>query len=164
MNQITRLSEQLGNKLKHHQIQITTIESCSGGLLASAITDIAGSSDYFNKGFVSYSNEAKQEFAGVGWQTLVDHGAVSKQTVIEMATGIVDDKAPRQIAVATSGIAGPGGGSEEKPVGTVWIAVYLQGTTVQTQRFLFTGKRNEIKNKTVEASLNMALEAIENVF
>ncbi len=120
-SELMRLSEQVGLALKARGATVTTAESCTGGWLAKAITDIAGSSAWFERGFVTYSNEAKAQMIGVREETLAQHGAVSESVVVEMAIGAL--KAARaDFAVAISGIAGPDGGSEEKPVGTVWFA------------------------------------------
>lgn len=120
-SELMRLSEQVGLALKARGATVTTAESCTGGWLAKAITDIAGSSAWFERGFVTYSNEAKAQMIGVREETLAQHGAVSEPVVVEMAIGAL--KAARaDFAVAISGIAGPDGGSEEKPVGTVWFA------------------------------------------
>lgn len=119
-SELMRLSEQVGLALKARGATVTTAESCTGGWLAKAITDTAGSSAWFERGFVTYSNEAKAQMIGVREETLAQHGAVSEPVVVEMAIGAL--KAARaDFAVAISGIAGPDGGSEEKPVGTVWL-------------------------------------------
>lgn len=111
----------IGELLKKKNLTVSTAESCTGGSIAARLTSIAGSSEYFNGGIVAYSNEVKIELLGVSAQTLEKHGAVSEETVIEMVKGAM--KALKtDCAVATSGIAGPGGGTPEKPVGTVWIA------------------------------------------
>uniref|UniRef100_UPI00345B9A4E CinA family protein n=1 Tax=uncultured Bacteroides sp. TaxID=162156 RepID=UPI00345B9A4E len=111
----------VGDLLKKKKLTVSTAESCTGGNIAARITSIAGSSEYFNGGIVAYSNEVKMDLLHVSCQTLEKHGAVSEETVIEMVKGAM--KALKtDCAVATSGIAGPGGGTPEKPVGTVWIA------------------------------------------
>ncbi len=123
-SELMQLSEQVGQALKVRGATVTTAESCTGGWVAKVITDIAGSSARFERGFVTYSNEAKAQMIGVREETLAQHGAVSEPVVVEMAIGAL--KAARaDYAVSISGIAGPDGGSEEKPVGTVWFALPL---------------------------------------
>ena len=120
-SELMQLSEQVGQALKARGATVTTAESCTGGWVAKVITDIAGSSAWFERGFVTYSNEAKAQMIGVREETLAQHGAVSEPVVVEMVIGAL--KAARaDYAVSISGIAGPDGGSEEKPVGTVWFA------------------------------------------
>ncbi|GHL16694.1 hypothetical protein ECZU23_51370 [Escherichia coli] len=120
-SELMQLSEQVGQALKARGATVTTAESCTGGWVAKVITDIAGSSAWFERGFVTYSNEAKAQMIGVREETLAQRGAVSEPVVVEMAIGAL--KAARaDYAVSISGIAGPDGGSEEKPVGTVWFA------------------------------------------
>ena len=118
---LLRLSQRLGEQLLQRHWRIATAESCTGGGLSAAITAVAGSSNWFEYGIVSYANVAKQKLLGVSAETLDQYGAVSKAVVIEMARGLLNLSAAN-IAVATSGIAGPTGGSPEKPVGTVWFA------------------------------------------
>lgn len=120
-SELMQLSEQVGLALKARGATMTTAESCTGGWVAKVITDIAGSSAWFERGFVTYSNEAKSQMIGVREATLAQHGAVSEPVVVEMAIGAL--KAARaDFAVSISGVAGPDGGSEDKPVGTVWFA------------------------------------------
>ena len=116
-----KLEEEVGELLKSKNLSLSTAESCTGGSIAARLTSIAGSSEYFNGSIVAYSNEVKMNLLYVSPETLERHGAVSEETVIEMVKGAM--KALKtDCAVATSGIAGPGGGTPEKPVGTVWIA------------------------------------------
>jgi nicotinamide-nucleotide amidase len=141
-------------------LKLATAESCTGGWIAKVLTDIAGSSDWFDSAIVSYSNEAKKHFLKVPDGILLDHGAVSENTVLAMQQGIfMETRADAGISV--SGIAGPGGGSEEKPVGTVWIAVSLREQMVHTQKFLFEGDRNQVRLQAVEAALSSLLELVE---
>ena len=131
-------AKRLGARLMMKGLKLATAESCTGGWIAKVLTDIAGSSDWFDSAIVSYSNEAKKHFLKVPDGILLDHGAVSENTVIAMQQGIfMGTRADAGISV--SGIAGPGGGSEEKPVGTVWVAVGLRDQMVHTQKFLFDG-------------------------
>ena len=143
----------IGQLLRHKGMSLSTAESCTGGNIAQLITSIAGSSDYFKGSVVAYSNEIKEKMLGVPHQTLVDHGAVSEQTVIAMAEGI-RKKFETDYAIAVSGVAGPGGGTNEKPVGTTWIAVATPtGTTAR--KFLFGDHRGRNIRKASVAALNM---------
>jgi len=165
MSEIAALSQALGQRLMELGWTITTAESCTGGGISAAITEIAGSSNYFNCAFITYSNESKSEMVNVSAQSLVQHGAVSRQVVEQMATGAAK-KAKANIAIAVSGVAGPGGGSAEKPVGTVWIAIYSNNggsadrTTVWSHCYLFTGDRNSIRQRTIETALTKVLALI----
>jgi len=157
---IAELAKRLGARLLMKGERLATAESCTGGWIAKVLTDIAGSSDWFDCAIVSYSNEAKKHFLKVPDGVLLDHGAVSENTVIAMQQGIfLQTRASAGISV--SGIAGPGGGSDEKPVGTVWIAVSLREQMVHTQKFLFEGDRNQVRLQAVEAALKALLELIE---
>ncbi len=154
------LAKKLGARLLMKGLKLATAESCTGGWIAKVLTDIAGSSDWFDSAVVSYSNESKKHFLKVPDGVLIDHGAVSENTVIAMQQGIfIETRADAGISV--SGIAGPGGGSEEKPVGTVWIAVGLRNQMVHTQKFLFEGDRNQVRLLAVEAALKALLELVE---
>lgn len=137
---------------------MVTAESCTGGWIAKCITDIAGSSRWFERGFVTYSNQAKMEMLGVAGSTLKQYGAVSEETVREMAAGALRHS-QAQLAVAVSGIAGPGGGTPEKPLGTVWLAWQRQGQTCQTRLFHFDGGREAVRRQAVQK----ALEGVLNV-
>ena len=116
-----KLEEEIGELLKSKKLSLSTAESCTGGGIAALITSVPGSSEYFNGGIVAYSNEVKMSLLHVSAETLEKHGAVSRETVTEMVKGAMKTL-KTDCAVATSGIAGPGGGTPEKPVGTVWIA------------------------------------------
>ena len=154
------LAKKLGARLMMQGMKLATAESCTGGWIAKVLTDIAGSSDWFDSAIVSYSNEAKKHFLKVPDGILIDHGAVSENTVLAMQQGIfMETRADAGISV--SGIAGPGGGSEEKPVGTVWIAVGLRNQMVHTQKFLFEGDRSLVRLQAVEAALRSLLELVE---
>jgi len=134
---------------------VTTAESCTGGWIAKALTDVAGSSACFAYGIVSYSNGAKESLLGVANQTLVDHGAVSQSTVSEMASGALN-LSGADIAVAVSGVAGPGGGSDEKPVGTVCFAWAVRGSAkieVDTDQQHFSGDRDSVRAQTVDFAM-----------
>ena len=136
---------------------IGTAESCTGGLIAKALTDRAGSSDWFDRGFVTYSNAAKIEMLGVPSATIESRGAVSEAVARAMATGALK-YSEADYAIAVTGVAGPGGGSAEKPVGTVWIAVASE-TTREARLHQFDGDRAAVR----EATLLAALEAVSNL-
>lgn len=147
------LEQVVGDLLRARGWRLATAESCTGGLVASRLTDVAGSSDYVECGFVCYSNRAKTELLGVPEALLREHGAVSEPVAAAMAGG-ARDRAGVEIAVAVSGIAGPGGGSEQKPVGTVVVAVAdPEGDTVRT--FRFPGGREQVKFQSSQAALDM---------
>jgi nicotinamide-nucleotide amidase len=157
---VHELAKRLGARLMMKGMKLATAESCTGGWIAKVLTDIAGSSDWFDCAIVSYSNEAKKHFLKVPDGILIDHGAVSENTVLAMQQGIfMETRADAGISV--SGIAGPGGGSEDKPVGTVWLAVGLRGQMVHTQKFIFEGDRNRVRLQAVEAALSSLLELVE---
>lgn len=151
-SELMQLSEQVGQALKARGATVTTAESCTGGWVAKVITDIAGSSAWFERGFVTYSNEAKAQMIGVREETLAQHGAVSEPVVVEMAIGAL--KAARaDYAVSISGIAGPDGGSEEKPVGTVWSAFATARGEGITRRECFSGDRDAVRRQATAYAL-----------
>lgn len=145
------LPQQLGVALKRHGWRVTTAESCTGGGAASAITGVAGSSEWFEYGFVTYANRAKESLLGVAPATLLQHGAVSEPVVQQMAEGALS-AAHADLAVAVSGVAGPGGGSPDKPVGTVWFAWAGAGETV-TRMHTLDGDRERIRQQAVVIAL-----------
>lgn len=149
---IEDLARQTGELLSGHQLLLVTAESCTGGGIAEAITDIPGSSGWFDRGFVSYSNEAKRDMLGVSPQTLEREGAVSKAVVLEMAKGAIEHS-QGHVSVAVSGIAGPDGGTADKPVGTVWIAWGQKLGYAEASCFHFEGDRAAVRRQTVEAAL-----------
>lgn len=138
--------------LRAMNARLALAESCTGGLIASMVTDVPGSSEYFDRGLVTYSNEAKMELLGVPEETLIAYGAVSSPTALAMAAGVVEHSRA-QVGAAVTGIAGPGGGTEEKPVGTVHIAVASPGGQ-WVQGFRFSGTREEIKRQTAQTALH----------
>ncbi len=140
---------------------LAAAESCTGGLIAAAFTEISGSSVWFDRGFVTYSNNAKQEMLGVTSEVLSDHGAVSEEVVIAMAAGAVA-ASDANIAVSVSGVAGPTGGSSDKPVGTVWIACAGDGFATVAQHHLFPGDRQEIRHQTVDHAVQLLIACIES--
>ena len=141
-------------------IMAATAESCTGGMIAAAITDIAGSSAVLDRGFVTYSNEAKTEMLGVAPQTLDTHGAVSRETALEMAAGALA-RSRAGIALAVTGIAGPGGGSAQKPVGLVWFGIAVRGRAPCAHRRVFEDRgRAFIRAETVRTALELGIEAL----
>lgn len=153
------LSAKLGGLLKSHGLMLATAESCTGGGVAQAITEVAGSSAWFERGFVTYSNLAKQQMLGVSEVTLLQHGAVSEATVREMVAGALE-KSGAQVALAVSGIAGPGGGTPDKPVGTVWFAWGLKHSVVHAERHQFPGNRSEVRAHAVHTALQGAINLL----
>lgn len=145
---ITNLARALGRKCLKKRVVVATAESCTGGGVATAITRISGSAKWFDRGFVTYSNDAKREMLGVKPLTLRRHGAVSKEVAREMAAGALQNS-PADIVVAVTGIAGPTGGSRAKPVGLVWFAWAGRGDIVQTRRFRFPGDRVAVRLQSV---------------
>ncbi|MBN7820485.1 nicotinamide-nucleotide amidase [Bowmanella sp. Y57] len=153
-----RLAEQLGDALKQKGWTITCAESCTGGGIGYAITSISGSSGWFEQGFITYSNDVKERLLGVHHDTLVVHGAVSAQTVEEMAQGALK-AAKANIAIAVSGIAGPDGGSPQKPVGTVWFGIALADKVVSVHQ-RFEGDRQQVREQAIDFALQQAVEHI----
>ncbi|HHR1268743.1 TPA: nicotinamide-nucleotide amidase [Klebsiella oxytoca] len=153
-SELIQLSEQVGQALKARGATVTTAESCTGGWVAKTLTDIAGSSAWFERGFVTYSNEAKSQMIGVSEATLLDHGAVSEPVVVEMAIGALR-AARADYAISVSGIAGPDGGSAEKPVGTVWFGVASASGQGVTQRECFAGDREAVRRQATAYALNL---------
>mgnify|MGYP005996582999 CR=1 FL=1 len=159
MTKSETLAEQLGQLLLSNSVTVTTAESCTGGGIAQVITSVAGSSAWFTHGVVTYSNKAKTQLLGVAETTLVEQGAVSQAVVESMALGVAK-LAQADYGIAVSGVAGPSGGSPEKPVGTVWIAWALPESAVSSQQYLFLGDRNSVRNQTVEAALSELVKII----
>jgi nicotinamide-nucleotide amidase len=141
------------------RIMLATAESCTGGLIAAALTAIAGSSDVVDRGFVTYSNEAKNEVIGVPLPLIEAHGAVSQQVAAAMAEGALA-RSQAAIVVAVTGVAGPGGGTAEKPVGLVWFGLARTGSSAITDRQIFPGDRTEIRAATVAHALKMIRESL----
>lgn len=154
------LAEYLGQQMTESGISLVVAESCTGGWVAKLMTDIAGSSLFFDRGYVTYSNEAKHEMLGVKEKTLEIHGAVSEQTVSEMVSAALT-KSHAGVALAISGIAGPGGGTPDKPVGTVWFAWKKRDQAVMTRIMHLEGNRDSIRRQAVERALNGVLELLE---
>ena len=151
-SELMQLSEKIGRALKARGATVTTAESCTGGWIAKAITDIAGSSAWFERGFVTYSNEAKSQMIGVSEATLRDNGAVSEPVVVEMAIGALR-AARADYAISVSGVAGPDG--VEKPVGTVWFGVASVSGQGVTRRECFAGDREAVRRQATAYALNL---------
>ncbi len=152
------LVKQVGKTLTDKGAMVVTAESCTGGMIAEALTDVAGSTAWFDRAYITYSYESKREMLGIKETTIQKKGAVSQECVEEMALGALQ-QSHAKVSVACSGIAGPGGGTPDKPVGTVWLAWAVQGQDgVKSQRFQFDGDRQSVREQTTEAALNGILE------
>ena len=158
MSELKELSQQVGEQLLQQHRLLAVAESCTGGWVAKCLTDIAGSSQWFDRGFVSYSNAAKQAMLGVSGDTLETAGAVSEQTVREMAAGALENSLAT-VALAISGIAGPNGAMPDKPVGTVCFAWVMAGSEVIAETRHFEGDREAVRRQSV----GFALQGLLNV-
>jgi nicotinamide-nucleotide amidase len=150
-----QLATELGQLLLRKNLSITTAESCTGGGISYAITAISGSSAYLDRSFITYSNKAKQQMLGVKSATLLQFGAVSEETVVEMARGAAA-AAGSNVAIAVSGIAGPTGGSPQKPVGTVCFGFAVDGHVVSTT-LVFTGDREQVRQQSIDFALQQTI-------
>lgn len=160
MNDLGDLADRFLKACAAKKILAATAESCTGGMIIALLTDIPGSSSMVDRGFVTYSNEAKMEMLGVRKATLDAHGAVSEETALEMAAGALKHSRAG-VALAVTGIAGPDGGSEEKPVGLVWFGVALEGQAPIAEKRQFENKgRDFIRRQTVKTALEMGLKAL----
>jgi nicotinamide-nucleotide amidase len=157
--EIYDLGERLGKELQLRQMAVATAESCTGGWIAQALTMVPGSSAWFERGFVTYSDRSKQEMLGVRDRTLERDGAVSENTVREMAEGALA-RSHAHCSVAVSGIAGPDGGSPDKPVGTVWIAIASSGQATEARRLRLAGDREAVRRQTVIVALQALLDIV----
>ncbi len=156
MDAMKNLENTIGDLLRSRKLKLATAESCTGGLIASRITDVPGSSDYFIGGVAAYAYEAKVALLGVSWDTLQTYGAVSRETVLEMARG-VRNALQADISISVSGIAGPGGGLPDKPVGTTWIGLSApEGDWARL--FCFEGDRLRNKSSSADAALQLLLD------
>jgi nicotinamide-nucleotide amidase len=155
-NELFELAQQLGQLLNSKGKKIATAESCTGGWIAQMITEVSGSSAWFDRGFVTYSNAAKMQMLGVKPETLEKYGAVSAQTATEMVNGALAHS-DADCAISVTGIAGPDGGTEQKPVGTVFIAWAYKNQDVKVVQKKLTGNRHQIRRQTVK----IALEGME---
>ncbi len=151
----------LADALRARGWQLATAESCTGGLIAAGCTAMAGSSDWFERGFVTYSNAAKTELLGVPAALIDTHGAVSEPVARAMAEGALGHSRA-DVAVAVTGIAGPGGGTPDKPVGTVWLAWSVRGGTTQARRLQLSGDREAVRQGTVSEALQSLRECLSH--
>ncbi|MGB6118855.1 MAG: CinA family protein [Mesorhizobium sp.] len=159
---ITDLSVQLFEACRAHGIMIATAESCTGGGIAMHLTDIPGSSAVVDRGFVTYSNAAKIDMLGVTSQTLDRHGAVSEETALEMASGALD-RSRAGLAISVTGIAGPDGGSDDKPVGLVWFGVALKGQKPIAEKRIFDNEgRDFIRKQAIATALELGLKTLSD--
>lgn len=154
------IQETVVELLIKHGMKLATAESCTGGLIAQKITSVAGASECFDCGVVTYSNAQKQKLLGVSAETLEKFGAVSQQTALEMCKG-VKALSDADFGISVTGIAGPGGGTPEKPVGTVWIGICGENLH-KAEKFLFDGDRQQVRESTAELALKMVEDAILN--
>ena len=157
-----QLAEEVGRRARASGWRVVTAESCTAGWIAKALTDVPGSSQWVDSGYVTYSNTAKMRDVGVSEKTLAEHGAVSEAAVREMADGALR-AAGVEMAIAVSGIAGPDGGTAEKPVGTVWFAVATieaQGSAALCGRRLFSGDREQVRRQAVDHALRLMLHRL----
>jgi len=149
----------IGNMLRERGFKLVTAESCTGGLIGSRITDVPGSSEYYLGGVVSYAYEVKVTLLDVSWDTLNTYGAVSRETVLEMARG-ARNRLGGDIAISVSGVAGPDGGTPEKPVGTTWIGLVTKEVELATE-FRFSGNRKQNKSSAADAALQFLLDYLQ---
>ena len=152
------LEEAIVRLLKEQKLTVTTAESCTGGLLAGRITNVPGASNVFQEGYITYSNDAKERLLGVKRETLMQYGAVSPQTAEEMARKVAE-AAGADAALSVTGIAGPGGGTKDKPVGLVYVGCYVKGH-VRVEEFHFTGNRDKNREYTVARALTLLREEL----
>jgi nicotinamide-nucleotide amidase len=157
---LTTLATLVGAKLRTKGLMLTTAESCTGGWVAQAVTAIGGSSEWFERGFVTYSDAAKQEMLGVSARTLATHGAVSEETAREMAIGALAHSRA-QVAVSITGIAGPTGGSPEKPLGMVCFAWAAKDGVLNAETRYFKGDRKSVRRQSVIAALQEVLKLLD---
>jgi nicotinamide-nucleotide amidase len=157
---VKELAERVGRRLEAGKQMLVTAESCTGGWVAQVVTAVAGSSAWFERGFVTYSNDAKHELLGVPFEVLEKHGAVSEQTALEMARGALA-RSKGTISLAITGVAGPTGGSPDKPVGTVCFGWARRGGEPLTQMRVFQGDRDAVRRQSVVHSLEKVLVLLD---
>ncbi len=160
-DELERLARELGTLLGERGWRMASAESCTGGWIAQSMTAIAGSSDWFEAALVTYSNAAKVSMLGVPAMTIEAHGAVSEATALAMASGAIATVGV-EVAVAVTGVAGPGGGSEDKPVGTVWFGFAVDGQATRAVVQHFPGDRREVRARTVAYALSYLIETLSN--
>jgi nicotinamide-nucleotide amidase len=154
-----RLAEKVGEALKDRGLMLVTAESCTGGWVSEAVTRVPGSSDWFERGFVTYTYISKREMLGVKEATLARHGAVAEEIVREMVAGALA-RSHAQVAVAVSGVAGPGGGTPDKPVGTVCLAWGMKDGAARSETARFAGDREAVRRQAVEHALRGVIELL----
>ncbi len=157
--QLEALAARVADVMQRRALMLASAESCTGGWIAKTLTDLSGSSAWFEAGVVSYSNQAKMSLLGVRRETLERTGAVSEETALEMVSGALD-RLNAGVAVAVTGIAGPTGGTPQKPVGTVWIAWQRRSIAARARLFHFPGDREAVRRRTVAAALEGVLETL----
>jgi len=155
--ELASLAKALADRLRTRRLKLAVAESCTGGWIAKSVTDIAGSSQWFDRGFVVYSNRAKTDLLGVAAQTLLQYGAVSEQVAMEMAQGALAHS-HADLALAITGIAGPDGGTPDRPVGLVWLATRRRGRDAVAQEHRFAGDRDAVRRQAVAAGLQRLIE------
>jgi nicotinamide-nucleotide amidase len=155
--QLQTLAQAIGNQLHGKGIMLATAESCTGGWVGKVITDIVGSSSWFDRGFITYTNKAKRDMLGVSSETLNAFGAVSEETVCEMVKGALEHS-NADLALAITGIAGPGGATAEKPLGTVWLAWGNRDGFLHSERHQFIGEREAVRQQAVACALDGVLK------
>jgi nicotinamide-nucleotide amidase len=160
LNELEILSQRVGTALKAAGLLLVTAESCTGGWVAQALTSVAGSSEWFERGYVAYSNASKRELLNVRDETLARHGAVSEETALEMALGALA-RSRGQVALAVTGVAGPGGGTVAKPVGTVCFAWCRQGHEPRTETRMYVGDRHGVRLQSVLRAMQGVLEVLD---
>ncbi|MBX9945422.1 MAG: CinA family protein [Reyranella sp.] len=153
-HEVREAAERVLHACRQRGLKVATAESCTGGLVAAALTAIAGSSDVVERGFVTYANEAKREMLGVPWDALLGHGAVSDPVARAMAAGALA-RSPADLAVSVTGVAGPGGGTADKPVGLVHFAALRAGREPIAERHIFPGDRDAIRRASVLTALTL---------
>lgn len=154
--------EQLATGLSERSLKLVTAESCTGGGLAELLTRVSGASQWFERGFVTYSNEAKQELLNVKHETLMQYGAVSEQTAAEMVKGAVDNS-HAQLGVSITGIAGPDGGTDDKPVGTVCFGWCDEAGEIKTTRVVFEGNRDAVRAQSCQLAIRGLIESVNKI-
>lgn len=156
-DELLMIASQLGKVMVEHGYTLALAESCTGGWISQSVTEVPGSSLWFDRGFVTYSNRAKMDMLGVSEQTLNTHGAVSMETAVEMVAGVLHNS-DAHVALAVTGIAGPGGGTMEKPVGLVFLAWQFRGFDCHCIEQHFKGNRHDIRYQTVRKALLCLLD------
>jgi nicotinamide-nucleotide amidase len=156
-----RLAEEVGEALKNRGLMLVTAESCTGGWVSEAVTMVPGSSDWFERGFVTYTYISKREMLGVKEATLARHGAVAEEIVREMVAGALA-RSHAQVAVAVSGVAGPGGGTPDKPVGTVCLAWGMKDGAARSETARFAGDREAVRRQAVERALRGVVDLLDS--